>query len=232
PAHWARLHSFDWGSAKPFSWGEWAIASEEYRVQGRVIPRGALIRVNEWYGAQRDESGNAVPDVGLKLTAEKVSEGIRARISDPKLLGVADPAIFVEDGGPSIAERMRPLIFKAADNKRIGKNGAMGGWDMLRERLIGINPVRDESGAVVKVTQPMIYFFSTCKDSIRTIPALQHDKNKPEDLDTSAEDHAADEVRYACMSRPWIAPAKGTAQRRDGWDDAFDEPDKGNWKTV
>src|SRR5690606_17344309 len=41
PAHWARLHSFDWGSAKPFSWGEWAIASEEYRVQGRVIPRGA-----------------------------------------------------------------------------------------------------------------------------------------------------------------------------------------------
>jgi hypothetical protein len=27
--------------------------------------------------------------------------------------------------------------------------------------------------------------------------------DRPEDLDTSAEDHAADECRYACMSRPW-----------------------------
>ena len=49
----------------------------------------------------------------------------------------------------------------------------------------------------------MLYFFSTCVDSIRTIPMLQHDKNKAEDLDTEAEDHAADSVRYACMSRPY-----------------------------
>ena len=39
---------------------------------------------------------------------------------------------------------------------------------------------------------------------IRTIPMLQHDKNRAEDLDTEAEDHAADSVRYACMSRPYI----------------------------
>jgi hypothetical protein len=56
----------------------------------------------------------------------------------------------------------------------------------------------------------MIYFFSTCTASIRTIPVLQHDPKKAEDLDTNSEDHAADETRYACMSRPWIkkAPAK------------------------
>jgi nitrate reductase beta subunit len=50
----------------------------------------------------------------------------------------------------------------------------------------------------------MIVCFSTCTDSIRTIPVLQHDPDKPEDLDTEAEDHAADEWRYACMSRPYI----------------------------
>jgi hypothetical protein len=50
---------------------------------------------------------------------------------------------------------------------------------------------------------PMIYCFKTCIDSIRTIPNLPHDPHKAEDLDTSAEDHAADEWRYACMSRPW-----------------------------
>ena len=39
------------------------------------------------------------------------------------------------------------------------------------------------------------------------VPALQHDAARPEDVDTEGEDHAADEVRYACMSRPWVRPA-------------------------
>jgi hypothetical protein len=52
--------------------------------------------------------------------------------------------------------------------------------------------------------QPMIYVFETCRDSIRTIPLLQHDEIKPEDIDSDMEDHAADEWRYACMSRPWL----------------------------
>lgn len=49
----------------------------------------------------------------------------------------------------------------------------------------------------------MIFCFESCRDSIRTIPALQHDPNRAEDIDTESEDHAADEWRYACMSRPW-----------------------------
>jgi hypothetical protein len=51
----------------------------------------------------------------------------------------------------------------------------------------------------------MIYFFDTCKDSIRTIPLMMYDEHKPEDLDTDLEDHACDEIRYFCMMRP-IAP--------------------------
>jgi hypothetical protein len=51
---------------------------------------------------------------------------------------------------------------------------------------------------------PMLYVMDNCPDFIRTIPALQHDPDKPEDLDTTAEDHAADEARYGCMSRPWV----------------------------
>ena len=37
---------------------------------------------------------------------------------------------------------------------------------------------------------------------LRTVPLLQFSKSAPEDLDTGQEDHAADEWRYACMSRP------------------------------
>jgi hypothetical protein len=55
----------------------------------------------------------------------------------------------------------------------------------------------------VAIARPT-YHFATCADAIRTIPALQHDTGRPEDVDTHSEDHAADDVRYACMSRPYI----------------------------
>ena len=187
PAHWLRFRSFDWGSAKPFSVGWWAIAGEDFIHPEGLIPKGAMVRYREWYGS----SG---PNIGLKLTAEKVGEGIKAKEDGENIqYGVADPAIFTADGGPSIAERMG-VYFKPADNKRIVGNGHAGGWDMMRQRMQG-----DE--------RPMIYCFTTCVDSIRTIPVLQHDANRPEDLDTDMEDHAADEWRYACMSRPWIKSA-------------------------
>jgi hypothetical protein len=53
----------------------------------------------------------------------------------------------------------------------------------------------------------MMYVFSNCKAFIRTIPALQYDDHKIEDLDTDGEDHVADEARYFLMSRP-IKPRK------------------------
>jgi len=106
--------------------------------------------------------------------------------------------VLKEDGGPSIAERInKELIaarlrpFHAADNSRVPHRGSMGGWDQLRSRLVG------QDG------RPMIYCFSTHAASIRTIPALQHDPARPEDVNTESEDHAADEWRYACMSRPF-----------------------------
>ena len=50
----------------------------------------------------------------------------------------------------------------------------------------------------------MLFVFSTCKALIRTLPALQHDHSRAEDVDTEQEDHAPDEARYACMSRPYV----------------------------
>jgi hypothetical protein len=49
---------------------------------------------------------------------------------------------------------------------------------------------------------PMFYVFNNCKHFIRTLPLLQYDEHKPEDLDTEGEDHIADEWRYMLMSRP------------------------------
>lgn len=188
PEDWLRFRSMDWGFAAPFSVGWWAVVGDSGHYAGRYLPRGALVRYREWYGAKG-------PNKGIRKTAEEVAAGIRAReLGDKIAYGVADPSMFSQDGGPSIGERMavKQVMFRRADNKRLGNGlGALGGWDMMRARLKG------EDG------QPMLYVMDTCTDFIRTIPTLQHDPDKAEDLDTDAEDHVADEVRYGCMSRPW-----------------------------
>lgn len=199
PDHWLLFRAGDWGSAKPFAFGWYAVASDDFMSpHGTFIPRGALVKYREWYGCKKDQQGKFIPDVGLKLDATEVGKGIKARdLGEAISYGVLDPAAFASDGGPSIAERIAGssgIMFRPADNKRVTARGAMGGWDQLRGRLKG-----NEDG------HAMLLFFSNCIHSIRTIPALQHDEDKPEDLDTTAEDHAADETRYACMSRPWVA---------------------------
>lgn len=217
PDHWLRFRSMDWGSARPFSVGWWAVASDPWPLEkGGTIPRGALVRYREWYGASR-------PNVGLKLTAEEVAKGILARESGEDIAyGVLDPACFAQDGGPSIAERIGDLgvDFSPADNKRVSRRGAMGGWDLFRARLRG-----DGDG------RPMLYVFETCRDFIRTVPVLQHDQKKAEDLDTDAEDHVADEARYACASRPWTTDKHEIETRRDPPDIArWRESDSDSWR--
>jgi hypothetical protein len=198
PEHWTRFRSLDWGSAKPFSIGWWAIVTEPMRTQeGVKLPRGCMVRYREWYGC-------TAPNVGLKLHVPDVARGIllredlgdeRAQPPKPpeaKLVSysVADPSIFKQDGGPSIAEQFA----RSGVNFGPGDNTRLAGWAQLRARLMG-----DEDG-------PMVVCFDTCTDSKRTIPPLMHDDAKPEDVDTDLEDHAADEWRYACMSRPWARP--------------------------
>jgi Terminase large subunit, T4likevirus-type, N-terminal len=207
PEEWSRLRSFDWGYARPFSVGWWVQTRDAVALNdgtGRVIPRGALVRYREWYGSPGGD------DTGLRLTAEEVADGIRKREAGETIdRAFADPPIFAENGGPSLAERLsnRGVRFRPADNTRVGRLGAFTGWDQMRARIRG-------DGGV-----PMLYVFSTCTDFIRTIPLLQHDPLRPEDLDTRGEDHIADEARYACLARRLPDPAPLAQVRRDQYRD-------------
>lgn len=182
PTNAMKFRAFDWGSAKPFSVGWYVLSDGTWG-----LPKNALLKYREWYGAKGD-------NVGLKMTADLVAKGILHREKGDRIrYGVADPSIFIRNGGPSIAESMVVVgcSWKRGDNKR--KPGA----EALRQRLIGEDEV------------PMLYFLDCCDDTIRTLPALQHDENDAEDIDTDAEDHAYDETRYAVMSRPWLPTTAG-----------------------
>lgn len=195
PDHWLRLRSGDWGTARPFSIGWWVIAGEDTVIGGRLIPRGAMVRYREWYGCRKDK-----PNTGLKLPAAEVAGRIAEMEAGERIAyGVLDDACFANTGGPTIAETMADngVAWEPTGNKqRVTRGGLLGGWDLLRARLRG-----NAEG------QPMLFVFNTCRAFLRTVPVLQHDPLHPEDLDTNAEDHIADETRYACVSRPWVAGA-------------------------
>lgn len=188
PQYWTRFRAMDWGSARPFSVGWYAVSD------GKMFPRGALIKYREWYGIKEilDHGRPTIkPNEGLKLTAAQVAVGILARERGESITyGVADPSIFAQNGGPSIGEMMllEGCSWLRADNAR------QAGWEQLHYRL---NPLGEDD----TVGPPLLYLHESCRHTIRTLPLMQHDDKNLEDLDTEAEDHAVDETRYACMSR-------------------------------
>lgn len=177
PRHWHRFRALDWGSYRPFSVGWYAVDTES-----------RVYRYREWYGM------NGKPNEGLRLDSRTVARGILDRekeAGDAELIeyGVADPSIFAQHDGPSVAEKMAEegVAWRPADNDRL--NGWQNAIDYLQWRQDGEK-------------RPGFMTFDTCHHFRRTIPALTHDERKPDDVDTEQEDHAADEWRYALMSRP------------------------------
>lgn len=176
PDGWKIYRSFDWGYNRPFSCGWWAVDYD-----------GVVYRILELYGCT--ETANE----GVKWPPPKVFAEI-ARIErehrwlvGKHIVGIADPAIWDAEMGESIADTAarHGVFFQPGDHKRIP------GWMQMHYRL-----AFDENG------YPMMYVFKNCKAFIRTIPLLQYDEQKPEDIDTDGEDHVADEARYFLMSRP------------------------------
>ena len=180
PPDWPRYRSFDFGYAKPFHVGWYAINYD-----------GAAFMYRELYGWSGE------PDVGVRWDPERIAKEIAdiERTLEPPgvyIQGVADPAIWNKQTGESIAEVMNrhQVYFDPADNDRLN------GWMQMHNRLDF-----DDDGRAA------LYFFNSCTHTIRTLPIMLHDKVKVEDLDTKLEDHPADSVRYFCMNRP-ISPRK------------------------
>lgn len=185
PREWKVYRSYDFGYAKPFSCAWWAVDFD-----------GCIYRILELYGCTEK------PDEGVRWTPEKQFSKIREIeqthpwLKGRRIDGVADPAIWDTSRGESVYETAlrHRIYFTKGDNRRIP------GWMQMHYRM-----AFDEEG------YPQMYVFKGCRAFIRTIPNLMFSDTEPEDLDTRQEDHAADESRYFCMSRP-IRPVRREAE--------------------
>lgn len=173
PKDWKILRGFDFGYSRPFSVGWYAVDHD-----------GRMYRIQEYYG------WTGQPNTGQRITPEEIAEHIlEVEDADPNLKGrhirgIADPAIFEESKGESIAAMMEQcrVYWEPGDHKRLP--GKMQCHYRLRFDPNGV---------------PMFYCFSNCRQFIRTIPTLVYDETKVEDVDTDGEDHIYDEWRYVCM---------------------------------
>jgi len=160
--------------------------------------RGDLFRIAEWYGWTGE------PNEGVRMLAVDITKGIIEReirwgIHDRVSPGPADSSIFAVENGMSIAVDMqKPVLVNNRKlngirwlpaDKRAGSRKT--GWELMRKYMAGA--IRNG----LPREHPGLFICQRCEQFRRTVPVLPRDLDKdPDDVDTDAEDHVADEVRY------------------------------------
>jgi len=128
-----------------------------------------------------------------RVTADIFAKQILEKEHDEYIrYGILDSSTWARrgDAGPSIAETMIREGCKWRPSDRSPRSRVAGKLEL--HKLLSKDP---DTG------QPKLKIFSNCTNLLRTLPMLPIDKNNPEDVDTHAEDHAYDALRYGVMSR-------------------------------
>ena len=171
PADAKRITSIDWGYAAPWC-GLW-IARCRLDMEGYSPEWERRIVYREAYKAGLTDPEQA--EELQRLTAP--GEWINGYPADPSMWTkrtVGKRAISSADVYQALGIRL-----SKGDNDRIG------GKRRVHEAL-----------ALLPDGKPGLLVFSTCRNLIRTLPALPYDEVKIEDVDDAAEDHAYDALRY------------------------------------
>lgn len=179
PPHWERVKAVDYGYTAPACC-----------LWGSVDPTdGTVFIYKELY-----ETGLEPAQLAARMT-EKEQESKSSYGNDPfgifnrDIRGVIDGQCFARTGftGPTQGE----IIIKAGHKLRPADKNRFGGKVQVHEYL--------RPGPKGR---PKLQIFSTCTNLIRELQSLPLAKNNSEDVDTHAEDHAYDALRYLLMSRP------------------------------
>jgi hypothetical protein len=105
--------------------------------------------------------------------------------------GLADPSIWASGQGDHATGKSIAQLYE--DNGvswMPANNDRKAGLEMVHSLL-----------AIKKDGLPGIQFFPTCTSIITTLPDLPYDKIRVDDVDTNADDHDYDKLRYALMAQ-------------------------------
>lgn len=175
PAGWRRLAGIDWGYAAP-----WAVLWAAVDPDGRA-----------WLYRERYERKVGETDQAKRILADEANEP-----ADRGIARFADPSMWRSNGeGLPIASvyAQNQVALQPANNDRIP------GWQRVHSYLAE-GPACRHHRALGWESCPRLHVLdATCPNLVRTLPTLPYDRLKLEDVDTDAEDHAADALRYLLM---------------------------------
>lgn len=213
PEQWKLDRSFDWGSTHPFSTVWWAEANgEEVQIpypdgsyKTWCPARGSLIAICDDYGT--DSIGT---NKGLKLSADEICDRILEKEKILKDSGWINGTI---QAGPA-DNQIRNVT--ESDVETIEQKMANRGvrWSQSDKsagsRIIGLQLFRERLRNSKIQQKPGVYFMRNCAACIEILPSLPRDPDKPDDVDTDAEDHIWDAVRYRMLkgNNQWATKLK------------------------
>ena len=182
PKGWKRWMGADWGSASPYCF-IWFARS----------PEGTIYAYRELYG----DGGK--PNVGTRERADEVAKKLRSIEHDSEEY-IIERHLDASSFDPGGNELSIAGIF--------ANNGIHFQPSVKHHKKDAIENVRSYMKVVNGVS--ILRFMDNCVHSIRTIPRLQIDKNKPDQYDTTGDDHCIDSIVYG-MRRYMV----DTSKKRD-----------------
>lgn len=195
PLNWYVDRAHDWGSSAPFATLWFAEANgEEIELPGgakRHWPKGTVFVIAEDYG------WSGKPNEGLRLTNVAIAQRIKTKetyLAMPGRIkaGPADSMIFDVTNGTSIATEYESVGVRFTKAQK-GPGSRATGWKMIYDRLVAATKAPME--------YPGLFVFTTCPQTIRTLPLLPRDPLDPDNVDSSSEDHIGDGLRYRLLHK-------------------------------
>lgn len=198
PAHWRRYVAMDYGLDMLAAY---LIAVDEHDT--------AYV-MREVYEGKDKEAG------AKGLIVSEAAEAVKDMIGeDDVTLCFAPPDLWSRkpDTGKAVADIFR----EHGVNLTQVSNARVDGWMAVHERL---KPFTDEWGE----RSAKLKIFRGCVNLIRTLPLVQYDDKKPNDVANEPHEltHAPDALRYFCVywTQPTIVRERGEAEwTKDMWED-------------
>ncbi len=182
---WRFKLAYDHGSAKPAACLVIAESMDAEGPDGRMYVKSSRVVI--------DEVVTNVPgslNEGLQYPVPRIADEIREMCARWEIhpSGVADDAIFAKHGhsSGSIGDEFRRcgVYFHASGNK-----DRISGWETMRRMF-------SDAGST---DSPGLYITRNCEYGWATLPYIERDQRRVEDVDTRGPDHWIDALRYGTV---------------------------------
>lgn len=189
PVEWKIDRSHDYGYSSP---GATLYTAEsdgtEVVIDDRMwlLPRGSLVIIGEVYIADKDDKGLMLTPAEAALRMKRFEQS--NKLSQRVRPGPADPNIFTKERGFASTNDMyktQGIAFVKGDNRPGSRER---GFVKIRQMLLAAR-IRDHEN-------PWLLVHRGCVNLISQIPDLPTAIDNAQDVDTNANDHIYDALRY------------------------------------